>query len=185
MQPGRGRKNPKMALTFTLVGPSERDDLIRFITADTYPYNATPEPSPEQVAEWIDTGLFTKTFWIVRACVAHVGVLQYQDSSPVHAEIHIRLHAPYRGQGIGTQAILWLTENLFRSYPQKHRLEGWVRSDNDAMRRVSRKCGYTKEAHLRRDFSRGDGTFADKVGYGILREEWEHGTRVAVHWDDE
>lgn len=169
---------------FTPVASSERDDLIEFIVADSYPYNAIPQPSAEQVAEWVNTGLFTETFWIARDGT-RVGTLQYQDASPVHAELHIRLHTPFRGQGIGTQAIRWLIDYLFHTYPNKHRLEGWVRSDNAAMRQVFQKCGYTKEAHLRRDFPRGDGTFADKVGYGILREEWEQGVHIAVPSDDE
>ncbi len=174
-----------MALAFVPVSTSERDELIRFITADSYPYNAHPRPTPEQVAAWIDTGLFSGTLWIVRDDGTRVGVLQYQDASPIHAEIHIRLHAPYRGQGIGTQAIEWMTDHLFRTFPHKHRLEGWTRSDNGAMRRVFRKCGYAKEAHLRRDFPTGEGIFADKVGYGILREEWERGAHIAVAWHDE
>ncbi len=174
-----------MTLTIAAVRPSERDDLIRFIAADSYPYNATPHPSPEQVAEWIDTGLFSETFWIAPEDGPHVGVLQYQDASPIHAELHIRLHAPYRGKGIGTEAIRWLTSYLFTTYPHKHRLEGWVRYDNRAMCRVFQKCGYTKEAHLRRDFPRGDGTFTDKLGYGFLREEWETGIRIAVPLNDE
>jgi RimJ/RimL family protein N-acetyltransferase len=176
--------NPNVTLAFLPVGPDERDDLICFIVADSYPYNATPHPSPEQVADWMDTGLFTETFWIARDGT-RVGVLQYQDASSVHAELHIRLHTPYRGQGIGTEAMRWLTSHLFRTYPDKHRLEGWMRNDNAAMRQVFRNCGYTKEAHLRRDFPRGDGTFADKVGYGLLREEWEQGVHIAIPWDDD
>jgi hypothetical protein len=33
--------------------------------------------------------------------------------------------------------------------------------------------GHVKEAHLRLDFPVGDGTYMDKVGYGLLRIDWE------------
>lgn len=95
------------------------------------------------------------------------------------------LHTPYRGQGIGTDAISWLTDYLFETYPAKHRLEGWTRADNTAMRSVFRRCGYVKEAHLRLDFPAANGRFMDKVGYAILRDDWQTRTVTPVRWHDE
>jgi RimJ/RimL family protein N-acetyltransferase len=162
-----------------------RDPLIAFIAADTYPFNAVPQPAPDDVARWIDTGYYTESFWIAAAGGTRAGLLHYQDASAIHAEVHIRLHTPYRGYGIGTLAIRWLTDYLFEQYPLKHRVEGWTRADNIAMRRVFHQCGYVKEAHLRDDFPVGDGTFKDKVGYGILRADWCNGSNTPVIWDDD
>lgn len=140
----------------TPVAPDERDALIAFIAADTYPYNGTPQPTPAQIALWLDTGLYTASFWITRDDGTRIGTMHYNDGSDgsdaaaVHAEIHIRLHRPYRGQGAGTQAVAWLTDYLFRTHPAKHRVEGWTRVDNTAMRRVFRHCGYVKEQQFRR-----------------------------------
>jgi len=180
--------------SFTPVAPDERDALIAFIAADTYPYNGTPQPTPAQVASWLNTGLYTESFWITCEDGARIGAMHYSNASAVHAEVHIRLHRPYRGQGAGTQAVAWLTDYLFRTYPAKHRVEGWTRVDNTAMRRVFRHCGYVKQAHLRDDFviesdenveNGGRSGFMDKVGYGILRDDWRTKTITPVNWHDE
>jgi RimJ/RimL family protein N-acetyltransferase len=174
-----------MGISYERYTPDERDELIAFVVADTYPYNGVPQPTPAQVAQWIDDGLYTETFWIVLDGATRVGILQYQDASAIPAEVHIRLHTSYRGQGIGAQAMAWLTDYLFRSYPEKHRIEGWTRVDNAAMRRVFFRRGYVKEAHLREDFPAGDGTYRDKIGYGILRGDWQTGVATPVRWGDE
>ncbi|MGI8687081.1 MAG: GNAT family N-acetyltransferase [Thermomicrobiales bacterium] len=163
----------------------QRDALINFVAADTYPFNGVPAPTREDVASWIDKGIYTETFWITLDGTTRVGVVQYQDASPIRAEVHIRLHRPYRGQGIGTHAITWLTNYLFQTFPAKHRVEGWTRIDNITMRRVFRNCGYVKEAHLRLDFPTDDGTYRDKIGYGILRDDWRTGNITSVMWHDE
>lgn len=173
------------AVSFLLATPDQRDALIAFIAADSYPFNGVPAPTEKDVASWIDKGIYTETFWIVLGGTTRVGVMQYQDASAIHAEIHIRLHAPYRGRAIGTQAVGWLTDYLFQTFLAKHRVEGWTRADNIAMRRVFRACGYIKEAHLRLDFPAGDGTYWDKIGYAILRDDWRTQTITPVKWHDE
>ena len=172
-------------ISFTPFTEDQRKRLIDFIAADTYPFNGTPTPTKTQVADWIDNGVYTETFWITSETGRPVGVIQYQDASMIHAEVHIRLHAPFRGQGIGTQGIMWLTRYLFRTFPSKHRIEGWTRVDNLAMRRVFHKCGYVKEAHLRFDFPVGDGTYKDKVGYGLLRDDWRNREVTPVNGSDD
>lgn len=174
-----------MTVSFLPAPSDQRDALIAFIAADTYPFNGVPAPTAADVASWIDKGIYTETFWITLAGTTRAGVMQYQDASAIHAEVHIRLHAPYRGRGIGTQAVRWLTDYLFQTFLAKHRVEGWTRADNIAMRRVFRGCGYVKEAHLRRDFPVGDGTYKDKIGYAILRDDWRTRTVTPVNWHDE
>lgn len=172
-------------ISYVQFAPDEREALIDFVAADTYPYNGVPEPTREQVASWIDKDFYADTFWITLGGATRVGVVQYQDASARHAEGHIRLHTAHRGQGIGTQAIVWLTDYLFRTCQAKHRVEGWTRVDNRAMRRIFRTCGYVKEAHLRLDFPTASGTFMDKVGYAILRDDWRARTVTPVNWHDE
>lgn len=174
-----------MDLFYPSTTPEEREALIAFIVADTYPYNGDPTPTGERVAAWLDAGYYTETFWITLNGATRVGIVQYQDAATTRAEVHIRLHTPYRGQGFGTRAIAWLTDYLFQAFPAKHRVEGWTRADNLPMRRVFRRCGYVKEAHLRQDFPAGDGTFRDKVGYAILRDDWCTQATTPVSWDDE
>lgn len=167
------------------VASDERDALIAFIAADTYPYNNVPQPTPMQVTSWLDKGLYTESFWITRGDGTRIGGMHYDDASAVHGELHIRLHRPYRGQGVGTQAVAWLTDYLFQTFPAKHQVEGWTRVDNTAMRCVFRRYGYAKEAHFRDDFATEKGGFMEKVGYGILRDDWRTKTTTPVHWHDE
>ncbi len=174
-----------MSLSFPRALPEERDALAAFVAADTYPYNAVPAPTVASVAAQIDAGYYTGTFWIVRDAGVRVGIVQYQDASATHAEVHIRLHTPHRGRGIGTWAVAWLTDHLFRTYPAKHRVEGWTRADNRAMRSVFARCGYVEEAYLRQDFAMDDGTFHDKVGCAVLRTDWQSGTTTPVVWQGE
>ena len=173
-----------MSLAFAEWKPTEAAALIDFITADSYPFNLYPNPTREQVARWIDDDLFTQTFWIFDDRTP-IGVLQQQDLSATTFEIHLRLHAIHRGKGHGSHAIRWFTGYLFEHFPAKHRIEGWTRADNMAMRTVFRRCGYAKEAHLRQDFPADDGRLLDKVGYAILRSDWAHQTMTPVDWNDE
>src|SRR6185312_1682768 len=111
-----------MGLSFRTFIPGEMEALIDFIVADSYPCNANPHPTREQVASWIDSGLYSETFWIVDDGYGLVGAMHYHDASAITAEVHIRIHTPYRGRGIGSQAIEWLTTYLFNRFPEKHRV---------------------------------------------------------------
>jgi RimJ/RimL family protein N-acetyltransferase len=174
-----------MGLSFRTFIPSEMEALIDFIVVDSYPFNANPHPTRQQVASWIDSGLYSETFWIIDDERGPVGAMHYQDASAITAEVHIRLHTPYRGQGIGSQAIEWLTTYLFHRFPEKHRVEGWTRFDNLPMRKVFQRCRYAKEAHLRQDFPTETGTYVDKIGYAILRGDWRKQSVTPVGWHDE
>ncbi len=174
-----------MGVSFVKFVAAEANYLLDFVVADTYPYNANPQPTREQVREWLDSGLFARAWWITLDDTERVGLLHYDDASAAHVEVHIRSHTPYRSRGIGTHAIAWVTDHVFNTLPTKHRIEGWTRVDNVAMRRVFRRCGFVKEAHLRQDFPTGDGTYVDKVGYAILRDDWSGHKITPVRWDDE
>ncbi len=168
-----------MHIRYVPYEPDQRQALIDFIAADRYPFNGVPQPTKEQAASWIDSGIYAEWFWLLAASEP-VDMMHYQDASDIHAEVHLRLHTPYRGQGPGTAALRWLSAHLFRTYPVKHRIEGWTRVDNIAMRHVFHNCGYVKEAQLCRDFPVEDGSYPDKVGYGLLRTDWETGATTPI-----
>jgi hypothetical protein len=88
----------------------------------------------------------------------------------------LRLRSAYRGRGIGTAAVRWLTGHLFTELPEVRRIEATTRSDNMAMRRVLGKCGYALEARYRQAWPvPGGGPPRDAVGYAILRSDWTAG----------
>lgn len=86
----------EMNMRYVPYGPDQRQSLIDFIAGDRYPFNGVPQPTREQAASWIDSGIYTEWFWIV-ATSGPVGVMHYQDASAIHAEVHMRLHGPFRG----------------------------------------------------------------------------------------
>ncbi len=95
------------------------------------------------------------------------------------------LRAAARNRGIGGDAVRLVTRALFDEDPDLTRIEGTSRQDNEAMRRVLRRCGYVKEAHQRQDWPGPDGTLHDTVGYAILRRDWISGSTTPVARDDE
>ena len=90
------------------------------------------------------------------------------DGSPL---IDLRLAASDRGRGVGTAALGWLTDHLFDTYPELHRVEATTRGDNLAMQRVFERCGYRSEGRMVEAWRQPDGTRFDALAYAILRRE--------------
>jgi len=82
-----------------------------------------------------------------------------------------------RGRGAGTFAVEKLCEVAFDSL-KTHRVELGVYPDNVAAIRVYEKCGFTREALLRR-YIHHEGEWRDLVWMAILRRDWiaAHGGR--------
>jgi RimJ/RimL family protein N-acetyltransferase len=182
-----------MTLSYHLLSlPSEREMLADFLSSHPWPYHASSSTSRNDVLQQIDEGAFsspdTQRFWIVAESNERIGLIKLfdlddvEDGSPL---FDLRIHKTFRGQGIGKQAVEWLTRYLFETYPTLGRIEGTTRVDNLAMRKVFRNCGYVKEGHLRKTWSVKGGQKLDTVMYGILREDWLSKTISPVHWDDE
>jgi len=49
-------------ISYVQFAPDDREALIDFVAADTYPYNGVPEPTREQVTSWIDKDFYADTF---------------------------------------------------------------------------------------------------------------------------
>lgn len=178
-----------MNLTFKEFLPSDLLLLVDFLTSETWPYHSNPQPTPEEIQEAFEKGVYNnstscKTFWIVLDNDKRIGLIRLfdlQDSTPL---FDIRILSVYRGKGIGERAINWLTNYIFTTWPDKHRIEGYTRQDNLTMRRIFQKCGYVKEACHRKAWPLPNGNYLDAVGYGILREDWKQKKITPVNWDD-
>lgn len=134
------------------------DELLR---GEPWPFHAGGGPG----VRW--TGESIRAFWIT-AGGERAGVLRLYDldGGPM---FDLRLRAAYRGRGIGTAAVGWLTDWVFASLPGENRVEGTTRADNAAMRRVFERSGYTHEATYRQAWPVPGGAPMDSVGYAILR----------------
>lgn len=172
--------------------PAEQELLIDWLTCETWPFHVNPHLSWDDVLQWIESGTFTgtdhQTFWIMSTTQERVGLIRLYDLDDVddgYPLFDLRIQAAYRGQGIGTQAVQWLTRYLFETWPQLERIAGTTRHDNQAMWQVFRHCGYAKEGHFRQDWNGSDGKQYDTIQYAILREDWVNQTITPVLWPDE
>jgi RimJ/RimL family protein N-acetyltransferase len=171
--------------------PAERDLLADFLSSHPWPYHSENQIKREDVLQKIDEGAFSspdiQLFWIINAG-KHIGLVKLfdlddvEDGSPL---FDLRIHPEFRGQGIGKQAVTWLTHYLFETYPTLDRIEGTTRVDNIAMRKVFLSCGYVKEGHIRKSWPADNNKKLDTVIYGILREDWLGKTTTPVNWNDE
>ncbi|ARE76152.1 MULTISPECIES: GNAT family N-acetyltransferase [unclassified Streptomyces] len=177
-----------MDIAYRRYAPSEADDLVAFLTGDTWPFHGSPVVAPDRARQWAADGRFdneeTRSFWIAGGgeTLGLIRLMDLGDGTPV---FDLRIRSRYRGQGIGPRALTWLTGHLFTELPLIRRIEGTTRQDNGAMRRTFLRCGYVKEAHYREGWPSDDGTVHDAVGYAILRRDWTTGTTTSPAWDDE
>ena len=108
----------------------------------------------------------------------HVGIAVVHGLQDATAEIDIRIVAKYRNQGIGSIALIKLTDLIFESKSSIIRVEGNTRSDNIAMRRAFNSAGWVHEAHYREAGVTVQGIRCDVMGYAVIRSDWESGERT-------
>lgn len=172
--------------------PDEQDLLVNWLISQNWPFHVNAHPSREQVLGWIEDSIFTgpncQSFWITGNAGQHLGLIRLYDLEDVddgYPLFDLRIRETYRGQGIGKQALQWLTGYLFDTWSQLTRIAGTTREDNVAMQRVFQACGYVKEGHFRKDWRSAEGQRYDALQYAILREDWETQTITSGAWDDE
>ncbi|MGW4214039.1 GNAT family N-acetyltransferase [Lentzea sp. NPDC004789] len=167
---------------------AQADDLADLLAGNEWPFHAGPRADRADVLARIAAGHYdnesARTFCVVRDGVlaGMTRVFDLDDGTPM---FDLRVDERFRGVGVGSATLRWLTAHLFTELPSIHRIEGTTRHDNHAMRRLFRRCGYVQEAHYRQGWPSTDGTVFDAVGYGILRSDWETGTVTAVVLDEE
>lgn len=176
-----GRTN---GLSFRALDPAEPDRLIDFLTSDLWPFHGSRSPTREQVEKWIADGRFSppssRAFWIESSCET-IGLVNLEEIDPGAAAgwtpvFDLRIRSAHRGKGHGLATLRWLTDHVFREFPNLRRLEGHTRVDNLAMRRTFRAAGFVQEAHYREAWPDSDGVFHDATAYAILRRDFESAT---------
>jgi RimJ/RimL family protein N-acetyltransferase len=175
-------------IAYRPVETEDADRLVAFLTGDTWPFHGSPVVTTDVARQWIAAGRYhsddSRAFWIT-AEGEDAGLLRLmdlRDSTPV---FDLRLRTRYRGQGIGGQALCWLTAYLFTEFPAIRAVQGTTRQDNRAMRRAFQRAGYVKEAHYRDAWPVDGGEVYDAVGYAILRRDWLTATTTPPDWHDE
>lgn len=177
-----------MILSFELLQlPADSEDLIAFLTSQDWPFHGHGRPDRERVLRGIESGFYEssnhRSFWALGPQGEKWGLIRLFDLDDIpggYPLFDLRIAESQRGQGLGFQAVKWLTSYLFETWPELQRVEGTTRVDNVAMRRAFVKSGYAKEGHYRKAW---DGV--DSIHYGILRQDWLSGGVTLVDWDDE
>lgn len=78
--------------------------------------------------------------------------------------------------GYATEAVAAIVDHTFETFPEIDRLEASVYGWNPASARVLEKCGFRKEATLRKAVSK-DSEVTDEHIYGLIRQEAGEGPR--------
>jgi RimJ/RimL family protein N-acetyltransferase len=118
------------------------------------------------------------SYWMIEAGqpVGLVRLLDIGDVVNGSPLFDLRIAESWRGRGLGTQAVTWLTAHLFERFAPLHRIEATTRADNVAMQKVLDHCGYRAEGQLREAWRNDDGSRSNTMIYGILRPDWSrHG----------
>lgn len=167
----------------------EQEQLIHFMTTNTWPYDGYSHPGREIVVKAIEEGGYesdeVKVFWVETNNAEKVGIVKIYDLQDEIPLFDLRIADEHRGKGYGPKALRLVEHYVFELPERKIRLEGHTRQDNLAMRKTFERAGFVKEAHLRNAwFSPKENMYYDAVTYGMTREDFNSGTTTPVVWDD-
>ncbi|WJY27147.1 GNAT family N-acetyltransferase [Sporosarcina trichiuri] len=167
----------------------EQEQLIHFLTTNTWPFHATRNSGRQLIEKAIREGGYesdeVKTFWLVNDQGEKVGLAKIHDMQDDIPLFDLRIADQYRGRGYGAAALRLITDYVFGLPEWKIRLEGHTRSDNLAMRKTFERAGFVKEGHLRQAwFSPEEDRYYDAITYGITREDYMAGKKTPVVWED-
>ena len=167
----------------------EQEQLIHFMTTNTWPYHGHSHPGRDIIEKAIEEGGYesdeVKTFWVENEDGQKVGIVKIYDLQDEIPLFDLRIADQSRGNGYGPQALRLVAKYVFNLKERKIRLEGHTRQDNLAMRKTFERAGFVKEAHLRNAwFSPKENSYYDAVTYGITREDFDEGTTTPVVWED-
>lgn len=176
-------------ITFTRLDAAgaDHDDVVAFMTRNTFPFHVRPRPSAADVEESIAGGAYrdedNDSYWIEHAELGRVGFFRFEDLSEATPLFDLRLDDAFRGRGLAAEILRAATERVF-TRSEATRFEGQTREDNIAMRKTFLRCGWLKEAHYREGWPVEGGDAVASVAYAVLRRDWESGETTTFVWED-
>ena len=165
-----------MSIEFTRVAtPADHARLVDFLCADEWPFHTRRTMSADDVGAMEFSTAEVSSWWIHEGddAIGLVRALDLGDIGIGAPLFDVRVATAHRGRGIGTTATRWLTDHLFATYSDLHRLEANTSEHNVAMQHVLARCGYLLEGRLRDAWLVDTGERADALLYGILRRDRE------------
>lgn len=177
-----------MEIHFSKILREHSEQLANFLAAEEWPYFMSRSQTRQQVMTRIEDGDFfgegEENFFVLSEGnpIGLIELYQLEDLAPMFS---IRLQSQFRGNGLGQKILSWVTDYIFKTYPDKRRIEAQTREDNIVMRKLFAKCGYVKEAYYRFASPTENNERVASVGYGILREDWESKLVTPVSWQSD
>ena len=176
-----------MDVTFMPLSDKDAEELVKFLSTNSFPYHRITAPSEELVRQLILEGRFDAdgvcTYWVF-GDNQRLGLVILERLESQCPTFDLRLVEEARGQGSGVPVLQALTDLVFTAWPGAHRFAGRTREDNIAMRKTFLRSGFVKEAHYREDWPLGDGQWIASVTYAVLRRDWERRTVTGFAWED-
>ena len=176
-----------MDVTFMLLSDKDVEELVKFLTTNSFPYHRITAPSEELVRQLVMDGRFdadgVRTYWVY-GDNQRLGLVIVERLGSQCPTFDLRLVEEARGQGAGVPVLQALTSMVFTDQPEARRFAGRTREDNIAMRKTFLRAGFLKEAHYREDWQLDEGGRIASVTYAILRRDWERGSRTEFSWED-
>jgi RimJ/RimL family protein N-acetyltransferase len=176
-----------VTLEYEKIRREESEGLAAWLASDTWPFFLDSAPTEAEIHQRLAAGDFfgagEENFWIRDADGDLIGLIEIYQLDDLAPMFSLRLKTRYRRLGLGKPVLGWLTDYIFKNYPDKRRIEGQTREDNIPMRKLFNKCGYRKEAYYRQASPTESGGRVASVGYGILREDWASGKTTPVSWE--
>jgi RimJ/RimL family protein N-acetyltransferase len=158
------------------------DELVKFLTTETWPFHGQPNPTEDSIRNSFQNGFYSDngnhSFWII-SNDEKIGLIRLFDLEDLTCLFDLRIKSEYRGKGLGVIILKWMTDYIFTNYPHIIRIEGHTRNDNYSMRKTFYNSGYVKEAYHRKAWPQGEQLF-DSVGYAMLRCDWENQTKTLI-----
>lgn len=181
-----------MLLNYSLINlPNDSDMIVNFLSDNDWPFHVNPKLSKDSVRKLIKEGYFnnseTECFLISynSSIVGLIKIFDLDDIDDGYPMFDLRISNGFRGNGIGTKAVKWLTDYLFSKYENLQSIVGTTRMDNKAMRNIFKKNLFVKEGHFRSDWECTTGEIYDTIRYCILRDDWISGKMTPVNWNEE
>ena len=176
-----------MDVTFLPLSDKDEEELVRFLTTNSFPYHRIKAPSEGLVRRLLLEGRFVgdavRTYWVI-GDNHRLGLVILEELDTPTPMLDLRLVERFRGRGNAVPVLQALTEKVFGDYPGIQRFAGRTREDNVAMRKTLLRSGFLKEAHYREDWPLEDGRRVATVVYAILRRDWEQGTVSRFEWEE-
>lgn len=176
-----------MDVTFLPLSDKDEEELVRFLTTNSFPYHRITAPSEPLVRRLLIEGRFdgdgVRTYWVI-GDNHRMGLVILEELGSNTPVLDLRLVERFRGKGNGVPVLQALTEKVFTDYPEIHRFAGRTREDNIAMRKTLLRSGFLKEAHFREDWPLNDGQRVATVIYAILRRDWQQGIITGFEWEE-